>query len=97
MVAQPANPGPAEIHDSVDGGASQLQMALLGSGHHPRCHHYEWGPCTCRSLYAKEACVEDDSRSGDDNLVPFRKRSKPVTRWQRFIHWLKTVRKRMNT
>ena len=42
-----ANVGPNEVHTSIRGGATLLQMELLGNEHDPRCLHYEWGPCTC--------------------------------------------------
>jgi hypothetical protein len=46
--------GSPEIHESVNGGASEFQITLMGGGHHPKCFHYEWGPCTC-AYYENEA------------------------------------------
>ncbi len=63
----PANVGPEAIHRFVGGGASLLQMELMGGGHDPRCHHYEWGPCNCEAL-AQEAV--DDARFAKQNPPP---------------------------
>jgi hypothetical protein len=59
-VRPPENPGPPELHEPVDGGASRLQMELMGGGHHPRCLHYEWGACTC-ALYEGETTGEEEA------------------------------------
>lgn len=41
--AEPADPAHPD-------GARNGQVVMMGADHHPRCLHYEWGPCTCVAL-----------------------------------------------